>query len=71
MQAHADTTKPAQRLLDLDGLCSWLGVSERTARNWVEAKSIPVTKIDGRLRFDVIAVDRWLSRHTTKPEQAA
>ena len=71
MQAHHDTQKPAQRLLGIDGLCEWLGVSERTARNWVETGTIPVTRIDGRLRFDVVAVDRWLNRHTTKPEQAA
>lgn len=71
MQAHAHTQKPAQRLLDLDQLCEWLGVPERTVRNWVEEGTIPVTRIDRRLRFDVAAVDRWINRHTTKPEQAA
>lgn len=42
----------------------WLGVSERTVRKWVNAGKIPVTRIDGRLRFDIVAIDKWITRNT-------
>tara|TARA_R110000868_G_scaffold184411_1_gene425942 strand:+ start:949 stop:1140 length:192 start_codon:yes stop_codon:yes gene_type:complete len=59
------TEQPQQgRLLDLKQLMEWLGVSERTVRKWVNAGKIPVTRIDGRLRFDIVAIDKWITRNT-------
>jgi len=52
------------RLRDLPEIADYLGVSKRTLRNWVENDVIPVTRIDGRLRFDIVAIDKWITRNT-------
>jgi excisionase family DNA binding protein len=62
---------PAGRLLDKAELAAYLGVSERTVLNWVENDAIPVLRIDRRLRFDVVAIDKWLRRHTIPVRGAA
>jgi len=67
-----DTTElPTGRLLDLRGCCAYTGLTERRVRELAEKNRIPVTRIDGRLRFDIVALDKWIRRHTTQPEQAA
>jgi excisionase family DNA binding protein len=70
MSSQQSTPFASGRLIDLPGLCNWLGLSERQVRELVAKKRIPVTKIDGRLRFDINAIDRWLAKSTT-PGRAA
>lgn len=60
----ADVNTATGRLLDLPQLCDWLGLTERTVRNMAAKGSIPVTRLDGRLRFDVVAIEKWLRRNT-------
>lgn len=55
------------RLMDLDGVAGYLGLDPRTVRNLAQKNAIPVTRIDGRLRFDIFEIDKWLARSTTKP----
>jgi|FreactcultureFD7_1027221.scaffolds.fasta_scaffold10565_4 excisionase family DNA binding protein len=61
----------SSRLLDLDGLCAYLGVSERYARRLVAEDRIPVTRIGRKLWFDHVEIDRWIVRSTTKPQRGA
>lgn len=56
------------RLVDVDGLSNYLGLSERYIRRLVSEDRIPVTRIGaGKLFFDIEEIDRWLSRSTSKP----
>lgn len=71
MQANEGTPTQAGRLRDLTWLCEYLGVTEHAARHLVARNKIPVTRIDGRLRFDIVAIDKWIGRHTSSPERAA
>lgn len=71
MTDHQDTPTPTGRLLDKAELAAYLGVSERTVLNWVDNDAIPVVRVDRRLRFDLVAIDKWLRRHTTTARGAA
>ena len=53
--------------MDLRGVAAYLGITERQARHLAEQNRIPVTRIDGRLRFDIWAIDKWIARSTSKP----
>lgn len=65
MQGPHDTANaPTARLIDSVELADWLGVSPRQVRRWVEAGTIPVTRLDRRIRFDVVAIEKWLRRNT-------
>lgn len=65
------SAQTGQRLLDLKGLCGYLGISERYARRLVAEDRIPVTRLGGKLFFDIVAVDRWITRSTTIPARGA
>jgi len=71
MQAQETTPTRMGRLLDLRGVAEYIGITERQARHLAEQDRIPVTRIDGRLRFDIFAIDKWLARSTSKPGRAA
>lgn len=66
MPHHSDTapTTEAGRLLDVAGVADWLGLTERQVRRLVEARRIPVTRLGRSIRFDIVAVDRWLKANT-------
>lgn len=55
---------PTARLIDSVELADWLGVSPRQVRKWVDTGTIPVTRLDRRVRFDVVAIEKWLKRQT-------
>lgn len=67
------TTESGQlgRLRDLAWLASYTGLSKDTIYELVKQNRIPVTRIDRRLRFDIVAIDKWINRHTSSPERAA
>ena len=65
------TETPTGRLMDLRQCAAYTGLSERRIYELVAKGAIPVTRIDGRLRFDIVAIDKWIRRHTSQPEQAA
>jgi excisionase family DNA binding protein len=71
MSAHQTPAVASGRLLYLKELCEWLGLTQRQVRNLIEKNAIPVTRIDGRVRFDRIEIEKWLARSTTKPRRAA
>jgi excisionase family DNA binding protein len=57
----ADKWEPG-RLLDLEQVAQFLGVSKQTVYSWVQQDRIPVVRIDRRLRFDIVEIDKWLRR---------
>jgi excisionase family DNA binding protein len=59
------------RLRDLPWLVEYTGLSKDTIYELVKQNRIPVTRIDRRLRFDIVAIDKWIGRHTTTPERAS
>lgn len=61
---HATPQAPTARLIDSAELADWLGVSPRQVRRWVETGTIPVTRLDRRIRFDVVAIEKWIKRNT-------
>lgn len=67
------TTESGQlgRLRDLPWLVEYTGLSKDTIYELVKQDRIPVTRIDRRLRFDIVAIDKWINRHTSSPERAA
>jgi excisionase family DNA binding protein len=52
------------RLRDLPWLIEYTGLSKDTIYKLVKEGRIPVTRIDRRLRFDIVAIDKWINRHT-------
>jgi excisionase family DNA binding protein len=73
MDSRPVTAVPADtgRLLDVAGIAAYLGLSERQIRGLVESAEIPVTRFGRRLWFDVVTIDRWVARCTSRPGQAA
>ena len=67
------TTESGQlgRLRDLPWLVEYTGLSKDTISELVKQNRIPVTRIDRRLRFDIVAIDKWIGRQTTTPGRVA
>jgi len=51
------TTK---RLLNIDEVSYFTGISKGTLYNWVSQRKIPFVKCNGLLRFDVEDIERWI-----------
>jgi hypothetical protein len=44
---------------------------KRYAQRLVTEDRIPVTRLGRKLWFDVVEIDRWIKRSTTKPRRGA
>lgn len=62
---------PSTRLMDLDGLCNYLGFTPRYVRRLVAEDRIPVTRLARKLFFDIEEIDRWIKRSTSNPRRGA
>ena len=71
MQANQGETTQTGRLRNLQWFCDYTGFSKNAAYHLVSRGKVPVTRIDGRLRFDIVAIDKWININTTIPERAA
>lgn len=49
-----------QRYMNKKQTCNYLQISNNTLDCWIE-KGLPVIKINGVIRFDRLAIDKWLS----------
>jgi len=71
-----DFVPPAgYRLLTPEQAMVWLGISERTLREWTAkseaAGGIPHIKVGGQLRFKEQNLMEWLDRGGSEPKKAA
>ena len=48
------------KLLDIQELCSWLGVSQSTIYHWTAAREIPFVKVGRLMRFSKPDIESWL-----------
>lgn len=51
-----------QRLMTVEGIAEYLGMTENAVREKVAAHELPCVRIDGKLRFDRREIDRWIDR---------
>ena len=64
------TTKDAnngtigRRLLNVGEAAQYLGVSVDTLHKWVQLRAIPHVKAGRALRFDLVALNRYIDEHT-------
>ncbi|MGI6154394.1 MAG: helix-turn-helix domain-containing protein [Enterococcus lemanii] len=49
-----------QRYMNKSETCNYLGLSNNTLDQWI-GRGLPVIKINGVIRFDRLAVDKWLT----------
>lgn len=55
---------PAQRYTDAPGIAEYMGFSTDAVWKMVQRGQIPHNRLpNGRIRFDLRAVDRWLDAH--------
>lgn len=55
------------KLLTVSELAIVLKVSERTIRDWVLDKQIPVTRINNLVRFEPLTISDWLTERSKNP----
>ena len=48
-----------------------LGRHQNTIRAWVHAGKIPSIRLNGRIEFDRVAIDRWIAANTFAPQDVA
>jgi len=53
-----------RRLLNVGDAAEYLGVSVDTLHKWVQLRSIPHVKAGRALRFDLVALNRYIDEHT-------
>ena len=51
-------------------LAGYLDIAESTLYKKVEAREIPFAKLGSTLRFTKAAIDAWLARNTTQPDES-
>ena len=55
-----NNTDSKQRYMNKKQTCSYLQISNNTLDQWID-RGLPVIKINGVMRFDSLAIDKWLS----------
>ena len=53
-----------RRLLNVGEAARYLGVSVDTLHKWVQLRAIPHVKAGRALRFDLVALNRYIDEHT-------
>jgi excisionase family DNA binding protein len=56
-----------RRLVDIRVLADYLGISPDTGYTMVSQRRIPYVKIGRLLRFDLKAIDEWISKNSVMP----
>lgn len=54
-----------ERLLTVEEVAAWLGISKRTVRQWVLDEYIPFLKIGALVRFAPASIREWLRKRET------
>ena len=64
MSQGAQTVK---RLVDIRVVADYLGISPDTGYTMVSQRRIPYVKVGRLLRFDLKAIDEWITQHSVMP----
>ena len=56
-----------RRLLTVQEVADYLGISKDTAYSMVSQRRIPYVKIGRLLKFDLRAIDEWIAQKTVMP----
>lgn len=59
-----------RRWTDVAGLAVYLGVAEAWVRRAVQEQTIPYSKMNAHLRFDLDRIDAWVEAHSFGPQAA-
>jgi excisionase family DNA binding protein len=60
----------APRLLNIQQVAAYLGLSVHTVYKFVSQRKIPHIKIGKLLKFDRPEIDRWIASHTVKERRS-
>jgi len=55
-----------KRFLDVPEVATYLGFSNSAIRKWIRRGTIPFSKLNGGIRFDIERINQWASRHDTR-----
>ena len=55
------------RLVDVNEIARYMGLSAHTVYTWVSQRRIPFTKVGRLTKFDLRAIDDWIAKHTVSP----
>ena len=56
----------APRLMGIDQVAAYLGLSPHTVYKFVSQRKIPHVKIGKLVKFDHLEIDRWIASHAVK-----
>ncbi|MCH6558668.1 MAG: helix-turn-helix domain-containing protein, partial [Nitrospirae bacterium] len=56
-----------KRLVDIRVVADYLGISPDTGYTMVSQRRIPYVKVGRLLRFDLKAIDEWITQHSVMP----
>jgi len=62
VQTREGSLTSEKKLMTYDEIARYCGVHERTIARWVEKHGMPAIKPGGVVRFNLDAVDKWLSK---------
>ena len=62
----AERTPIAPRLLTIQQVAAYVGLSHHTIYRFVSQRKIPHVKLGKVLKFDRAEIDRWITAHAVK-----
>lgn len=66
MTQSAEQAPIAPRLLTLQQVATYVGLSPHTVYRYVSQRKIPHVKLGKVLKFDRAEIDRWITAHAVK-----
>lgn len=62
-------TVNARRLISVQAAAVYTGLSVHTVYTMVSQRRIPYVKVGRLTKFDLQAIDAWISQHSVKPHR--
>ncbi len=59
-----------KRLLKIEEASEYLSISKKGLYNMIYRREIPFVKIKGRIRFDIIDLDKWIEENKINDAEA-
>jgi excisionase family DNA binding protein len=69
-EGHAEAKVP-QRLVGINDITHYVGLSKHTVYAMVSKRRIPFVKVGRLTRFDLRSVDSWIRQHSMHPRNGA